>query len=1022
MLNKIEQSNKTRLRILSVAERSALYEVPDFDHNQQIEYFTFSKQELDLIFQRKGLKAQVYSALQTGYFKAKQWFFNFTWRTVPKKDLQFVIQHYFSGKHFTKRHITKYENYAQQTAIIELFNYKPWSKQLIKLLQQKTTQIIQQDISPSFIVTELVSFLKQQQIVRPKYTVFQTIVSEALATERNRLSKILTELLSDVDLNMMKTLLVKKDTLSSLAALKQDAKNFNYSMMTMECQKQKTLKPLYQIANNVLPKLNISKHNIQYYANLAHYYTIHDLREYIKFEQTALYLLCYAWQRYQQLNDNLINAFCYHTRKLEQEIKEKTKKQFVQIKIKQKYDLPKVGSLLLLYVNDAITNESYVEKIREFAFKIMSKDLILITANQMCEPVNNKMDLLWKNIDQSAYRYKKNLRPLLMALEFSSAGSNNWLLAINKLKSTFLNKEKIMKIPIDEELEEIIPKNLRPYILSIDHQGDPIGLNANRYEIWIYRQLRKRFNNGELYLQDSIKYRFFDHELVSLEQKAEILKTINIPWFQTPLEQQLPKLILELKELWLAFNDDLVKGKLSHIEYDVKTKIITCRKVKMINEEPIIHKFYSKLPLWDIADVLRFVNTKSNFLSALTPLQPRYLKQIITEDSLIAVLIAQGMNYGNLKISGISDIPLYLLDETNEQCYRLATLKAANDLISNRIAELSIFPYYSLDLMMMYGGSDGQKFETKRPTTKSQHSKKYFKNGKGVVAYTLLANHVPLQSNVIGAHEHEHEHEHEGHYAFDIWYNNTCNIIPNIITGDMHIFNKCNFFIFYCFGVQLKPRFTTLQLQLKHLYCGDHLENYENCLIKPIGVIDCKLIMEEKLNIDRIIASLAVKEITQSTLIKKICNYNQNSTRKAIFEFDSLVLSIYTLQYLRDPKLQRTIHKSQNRVEGYHQLRAAIAQIGGRKELTGRTDIAIEISNQCGRLIANSIIYYNSIILSKLLEKYKYSGNKKMLSLIKKISPVAWQYLHFSGHYIFNVRNIIDIEKIVADLIFSEAG
>ena len=244
MLNKIEQSNKTRLRILSVAERSALYEVPDFDHNQQIEYFTFSKQELDLISQRKGLKAQVYSALQIGYFKAKQWFFNFTWRTVPKKDLQFVIQHYFSGKHFTKRHITKYENYAQQTAIIELFNYKPWSKQLIKLLQQKITQIIQQDVSPSFIVTELVSFLKQQQIIRPKYTVFQTIVSEALATERNRLSKILTELLSDVDLNMLKTLLVKKDTLSSLAALKQDAKNFNYSMMTMECQKQKTLKPL----------------------------------------------------------------------------------------------------------------------------------------------------------------------------------------------------------------------------------------------------------------------------------------------------------------------------------------------------------------------------------------------------------------------------------------------------------------------------------------------------------------------------------------------------------------------------------------------------------------------------------------------------------------------------------------------------------------------------------------------------------------------------------------------------------
>ena len=46
-----------------------------------------------------------------------------------------------------------------------------------------------------------------------------------------------------------------------------------------------------------------------------------------------------------------------------------------------------------------------------------------------------------------------------------------------------------------------------------------------------------------------------------------------------------------------------------------------------------------------------------------------------------------------------------------------------------------------------------------------------------------------------------------------------------------------------------------------------------------------------------------------------------------------------------DVQLQRDVHKSQNRVEAYHQLRAAIAKVGGRKELYGKTDIDIEISN-----------------------------------------------------------------------------
>lgn len=59
--------------------------------------------------------------------------------------------------------------------------------------------------------------------------------------------------------------------------------------------------------------------------------------------------------------------------------------------------------------------------------------------------------------------------------------------------------------------------------------------------------------------------------------------------------------------------------------------------------------------------------------------------------------------------------------------------------------------------------------------------------------------------------------------------------------------------------------------------------------------------------------------------------------------------SIYTLNYFRDAQLQRDVHRSQNRLEAYHQLRSAIAQVGGKKQLTGRTDLEMAISNQCAR-------------------------------------------------------------------------
>ena len=85
--------------------------------------------------------------------------------------------------------------------------------------------------------------------------------------------------------------------------------------------------------------------------------------------------------------------------------------------------------------------------------------------------------------------------------------------------------------------------------------------------------------------------------------------------------------------------------------------------------------------------------------------------------------------------------------------------------------------------------------------------------------------------------------------------------------------------------------------------------------------------------------------------------------------------------------------------------------------MTGRTDIEIEISNQCVRLITNAIIYYNSAILSQLLTKYEASGNAKALVLIKKMPPAAWRHIHLNGHYTFRGDGqLIDLDAIVAGL------
>jgi Tn3 transposase DDE domain len=64
------------------------------------------------------------------------------------------------------------------------------------------------------------------------------------------------------------------------------------------------------------------------------------------------------------------------------------------------------------------------------------------------------------------------------------------------------------------------------------------------------------------------------------------------------------------------------------------------------------------------------------------------------------------------------------------------------------------------------------------------------------------------------------------------------------------------------------------------------------------------------------------------------------------------------------------------------------------------------------------VIAYNSLLLSRLLDKHEGASGEKVIALLQKISPVAWQHIYFLGHYAFrNNHNPIDLEAMLASII-----
>jgi len=236
----------------------------------------------------------------------------------------------------------------------------------------------------------------------------------------------------------------------------------------------------------------------------------------------------------------------------------------------------------------------------------------------------------------------------------------------------------------------------------------------------------------------------------------------------------------------------------------------------------------------------------------------RYVKKQAENQIITACLVAWATNMGLGRMNTISDVGYQILSTTSDNFIRLETLQQANDLVVNAIAQLPIFSHYNIG-ELLHSSSDGQKFETLTPTINARHSPKYFGLKKGVVSYTLIANNIPINAEIIGAHEHE------SHFVFDLLQNNTSEVQPTIHYTDTHGTNAVNFAILHLFGYQFAPRYRDIYNKVHTSLCGfKHPSSYKDFLIKPISQISKNFIINEWENIQRIMVSLALKTTTQS--------------------------------------------------------------------------------------------------------------------------------------------------------------
>lgn len=433
----------TRISILNLSEVQELYSLPKFSQEEQEFYFSMDSVELSIAYTYRTTTTQIFFILQLGYFKAKKMFFLPTYEEV-KEDISFITNKYFSQQPLiTTIDIGKTTIWEQQQKILRLLKYEYFDDYWNTRLQEKTKQSVKISSKPEFLFKDIFHYLEKVQVVLPSYSTMQKIISKILVEEKQRLSEIADKLITnDVD-TALEELLTKEDKSYLLTLLKKEPKTFQYKQILQEINKQKLLKPLYIFAKGFLPSLAISNDNIKYYASLVDYYSIFRLKR-LSLGIFKIYILCFIFKRYHRINDNLATTLIYLVRKYTDTAKLTAKETIYTLKVESNRQLKNASKVLGLFIDDSIAGETSFSEIRKMAFSIVDKDKFRSLVQYISKVEFDQTEFEWKAIESLSKTFKKNLRPILSALEIGSTTPNDpFVDAVNFLKARILKKRSL---------------------------------------------------------------------------------------------------------------------------------------------------------------------------------------------------------------------------------------------------------------------------------------------------------------------------------------------------------------------------------------------------------------------------------------------------------------------------------------------------------------------------------------------------------------------------------------------------
>ncbi len=999
-------TNIKRLYLLSEAEIADLYERPDFNSAERELYCAMNQIELDALSHYSTTKTRVSFILQLAYFKAKHQFFTFKFEDV-RDDVEYILSNFFEVTGLVLLGtISRQCISLQKQAILKLFNYQDFSAEQAYLTESHLCELLRYYPKGHDTFRQLLVYFDNQKIIVPSYRYLQDMFTRAFSRESERLNHLIA-LIPQAQQDKLSKLINREDGISKLNIIRADQKNFQYTAVRAEVNKALEIADLYEFSKVFLPTLKLSKNAIRYYADLADQYAASRLRRLSK-PQQWLQTLCFIHHRYQQITDNLITSFIYHTREIMAAGKSFADTAMTAYSSGLVVDLPKLARFLKWFPNRK--HGLNHDELNQEAYRILPEEQFLVLAKFLEKNTFDKTAAKWAFYLQSSRLFALYLRPIMLTVPFVFYKEESDIMDfINLIKKHYGSGKSPSSFKLPKNLEDSLSKTMIRYLKQnpTDEQVDP-----HLFEFFVYQKMYRRLDKGLLCCNDSVSYCDIDHDLVSdllVDDVEKISTEFGYPKIPTYCDQHLDEVLKTLDDTWNRTIERINLGenegfKLKETKTGEQTWSLGYDSLDKLDDA-----FFKTLSQVEIPDVVMYIGDLIEIWRSFTHMKTRYNKKKRPVALAInACVLSDAFGIGTEKMAEMSDLGHNLLRSTQEDFIRVDTLCAANDAISNLIHSLPIFKLWNLMDDKLLADADGQKLPTSESTIQSRYSTKYLGKAPGLSVYTLIANFVAVNAKNIGLNEYE------GHALYDVIYGNKTDIDIDMVTGDNHSLNQLNFVILDSIDVEYVPSIKDVREAANDLYSLTPIDNYTG-ILRPKDVINTNIIRSEKRGILRVFLSLLLQENTQSNIVKKLnSSARYASIKKALFEYNKILKSIHVLSLIDNMTLRKAIRTARNRTEAYHQLQGLIRKIY-RGVFKGKKIVSNRVSAHAVRLIVNCIIAYNSIILNTIYDKMLKEGvSQEIIEKFARISPIAWVHIAFTGKYNFKkIKGDINVDAMV---------